>query len=70
MATLSECQAQFGGFSFDYCKRNALLEAEITKLGCSVPAARKTGTTICGVVYKVTTVRVHNLAFSFLPSPG
>ncbi|XP_062867460.1 proteasome subunit beta type-7 isoform X1 [Trichomycterus rosablanca] len=38
-----------GGFSFENCKRNALLEA---KLGCSFPLARKTGTTICGVVYK------------------
>lgn len=35
------------------CYRNALLEADITKLGFSSPAARKTGTTICGVVYKV-----------------
>lgn len=34
--------------------RNALLENNIAKLGCSLPAARKTGTTICGVVYKVT----------------
>ncbi|MBN3281220.1 PSB7 protein, partial [Polyodon spathula] len=32
--------------------RNALLEAEFTKLGHSLPAARKTGTTICGVVFK------------------
>uniref|UniRef100_A0A672PCR6 Proteasome subunit beta n=1 Tax=Sinocyclocheilus grahami TaxID=75366 RepID=A0A672PCR6_SINGR len=32
--------------------RNALLEADINKLGFSSPAARKTGTTICGVVYK------------------
>ncbi|KAJ8384879.1 hypothetical protein AAFF_G00196870 [Aldrovandia affinis] len=52
MATLSMCQPQCGGFSFDYCKRNALLEAEITKVGCGVPTARKTGTTICGVVFK------------------
>ncbi len=33
--------------------RNALLEADINKLGFSSPAARKTGTTICGIVYKV-----------------
>uniref|UniRef100_A0A8C9W1M3 Proteasome subunit beta n=1 Tax=Scleropages formosus TaxID=113540 RepID=A0A8C9W1M3_SCLFO len=52
MATLSVCQAPCGGFSFDYCRRNVLLEAELAKLERSVPAARKTGTTICGVVYK------------------
>ncbi|CAI5667721.1 unnamed protein product [Oreochromis niloticus] len=32
--------------------RNAVLEVEASKVGCSVPAARKTGTTICGVVFK------------------
>uniref|UniRef100_A0A3Q4G3E6 Proteasome subunit beta n=1 Tax=Neolamprologus brichardi TaxID=32507 RepID=A0A3Q4G3E6_NEOBR len=32
--------------------RNAVLEVEAIKVGCSVPAARKTGTTICGVVFK------------------
>ncbi|XP_071207369.1 proteasome subunit beta type-7-like isoform X1 [Salvelinus alpinus] len=52
MATLSVCQPQLGGFSFENCKRNAVLEAEVTKLGCNIPAARKTGTTICGVVFK------------------
>lgn len=34
--------------------RNALLEGEANKLGGSLPAARKTGTTICGVVFKVS----------------
>ncbi|KAG9265982.1 proteasome subunit beta type-7 [Astyanax mexicanus] len=52
MATLSVCQPQFGGFSFENCKRNALLERDVAKVGCSLPGARKTGTTICGVVYK------------------
>uniref|UniRef100_A0A8C2J0G4 Proteasome subunit beta n=1 Tax=Cyprinus carpio TaxID=7962 RepID=A0A8C2J0G4_CYPCA len=52
MATASVCQYHRGGFSFENCKRNALLEADINKLGFSSPAARKTGTTICGVVYK------------------
>ncbi|MGH0119860.1 UNVERIFIED_CONTAM: hypothetical protein FKN15_059241 [Acipenser sinensis] len=52
MASLSVCQPQCGGFSFENSKRNALLEAEFTKLGHSLPAARKTGTTICGVVFK------------------
>merc|ERR1712168_1401645 len=52
MATLSMCQPQVGGFNFENCKRNAVLEADVTKLGCSLPAARKTGTTICGIVFK------------------
>lgn len=38
-----------GGFSFDLCKRNALLERK----GMAPPRAWKTGTTIAGVVYKV-----------------
>lgn len=33
--------------------RNAVLEGETSKLGFNLPAARKTGTTICGVVFKV-----------------
>jgi len=37
-----------------YVFRNAVLEAESTKLGYSIPAARKTGTTICGIVFKVS----------------
>ncbi|XP_004564707.1 proteasome subunit beta type-7 isoform X1 [Maylandia zebra] len=52
MATLTAVRPAFGGFSFDNCKRNAVLEIEASKVGCSVPAARKTGTTICGVVFK------------------
>ncbi|XP_050949899.1 proteasome subunit beta type-7 isoform X1 [Labeo rohita] len=52
MATVSVCQYHPGGFSFENCKRNGLLEADINKLGFSSPAARKTGTTICGVIYK------------------
>ncbi|KAJ3605852.1 hypothetical protein NHX12_027895 [Muraenolepis orangiensis] len=52
MATLSVSRAQCGGFSFENCKRNAVLEADATKLGYAVPAARKTGTTICGIVFK------------------
>jgi 20S proteasome subunit beta 2 len=38
-----------GGFSFDLCKRNALLERK----GMAPPSAWKTGTTIAGVVFKV-----------------
>uniref|UniRef100_A0AAY4EK73 Proteasome subunit beta n=1 Tax=Denticeps clupeoides TaxID=299321 RepID=A0AAY4EK73_9TELE len=52
MATASVLQARSAGFSFENCKRNALVEANATDLGLRVPTARKTGTTICGVVYK------------------
>ncbi|KAK2818781.1 hypothetical protein Q5P01_024342 [Channa striata] len=52
MATVTVRRPQLSGFSFENCKRNALLEGELSKVGCSVPAARKTGTTICGVVFK------------------
>jgi 20S proteasome subunit beta 2 len=37
-----------GGFSFDNCKRNEMLE----KTGMGMPGAMKTGTTIVGIVYK------------------
>lgn len=37
-----------GGFSFDLCKRNSLLEAS----GVGKPKVKKTGTTICGIVYQ------------------
>ncbi|CAG5867088.1 unnamed protein product, partial [Menidia menidia] len=57
MATVAVSRPPFGGFSFENCKRNAVLEAEVNKLGSSFPAARKTGTTICGVVFKVTDTR-------------
>jgi len=40
------------GFSFDNCHRNELVIGKDTKLnGGYIPTARKTGTTICGVVY-------------------
>ncbi|KAA3679157.1 20S proteasome subunit beta 2 [Paragonimus westermani] len=37
-----------GGFSFENCYRNQRLE----KSGLAIPKATKTGTTICGVVFK------------------
>ncbi|KAA8492784.1 Proteasome subunit beta type-7-B [Porphyridium purpureum] len=37
-----------GGFSFDNCVRNAMLESA----GYQPPKARKTGTTICGVIFE------------------
>ncbi|KAM6316422.1 proteasome subunit beta type-7 isoform 2-T2 [Podargus strigoides] len=52
MAAVSVLQAPSGGFSFDNCARNSLLEAELVRKGLRVPAARKTGTTIAGVVFK------------------
>jgi 20S proteasome subunit beta 2 len=38
-----------GGFSFDLCSRNAMLE----KNGLKMPGFRKTGTTIVGLVFQV-----------------
>jgi len=37
-----------GGFSFDLCKRNEFL----AKQGMKEPISKKTGTTICGLIYK------------------
>lgn len=39
-----------GGFDFELVKRNAMLAAK----GVKPPTAWKTGTTIAGVIYKVT----------------
>ncbi|XP_040013779.1 proteasome subunit beta type-7 isoform X1 [Xiphias gladius] len=52
MATLTVRRPPLGGFSFENCNRNAVLEGDVNKVGCSLPAARKTGTTICGVVFR------------------
>ncbi|XP_041908693.1 proteasome subunit beta type-7 isoform X2 [Corvus kubaryi] len=52
MATVSVLRAPAGGFSFDNCSRNSLLEAELVQKGLRVPAPRKTGTTIAGVIFK------------------
>ncbi|XP_048415151.1 proteasome subunit beta type-7 [Stegostoma tigrinum] len=52
MASLRMCQEPVGGFSFENCRRNAFIEAELTKQGLKVLEARKTGTTIAGVVFK------------------
>ena len=41
--------ANSGGFSFDLCSRNAVLEQR----GVVAPRLKKTGTTIVGLVYKV-----------------
>ncbi|XP_026545829.1 proteasome subunit beta type-7 [Notechis scutatus] len=55
MASLSLQEASMpatGGFSFHNTARNAQLESEGPRKGLRLPAARKTGTTIAGVVYK------------------
>ncbi|XP_002743351.1 proteasome subunit beta type-7 [Callithrix jacchus] len=52
MAAVSVYAPLVGGFSFDNCRRNAVLEADFAKKGYKLPKARKTGTTIAGVVYK------------------
>ncbi|XP_023142066.1 proteasome subunit beta type-7 isoform X1 [Amphiprion ocellaris] len=52
MATLTVTRPPFGGFSFENSKRNAVLEGNASKMGFNLPPARKTGTTICGVVFK------------------
>ncbi|XP_077000576.1 proteasome subunit beta type-7 [Tamandua tetradactyla] len=52
MAAVSVYEPPVGGFSFDNCRRNVVLEAEFGKKGYKLPTARKTGTTIAGVVYK------------------
>uniref|UniRef100_A0A4X1UI25 Proteasome subunit beta n=2 Tax=Sus scrofa TaxID=9823 RepID=A0A4X1UI25_PIG len=52
MAAVSVYERPVGGFSFDNCRRNAILEADFAKKGYKLPTARKTGTTIAGVVYK------------------
>ncbi|NP_001279461.1 proteasome subunit beta type-7 [Callorhinchus milii] len=40
------------GFSFQNCRRNASIDAQMCKQGFQAPAARKTGTTIAGVIFK------------------
>lgn len=39
--------------NFCVCYRNAVLEGNLSELGYSAPKARKTGTTIAGMMYKV-----------------
>jgi 20S proteasome subunit beta 2 len=51
-----------GGFNFDNCKRNSMLEHK----GVKPPSAWKTGTTIVGVVYKVCVVVCLRVLAAFL----
>uniref|UniRef100_A0A665TA71 Proteasome subunit beta n=1 Tax=Echeneis naucrates TaxID=173247 RepID=A0A665TA71_ECHNA len=41
-----------GGFCFENSRRNVVLESNFSELGYKTPTARKTGTTIAGMVYK------------------
>ncbi|TKS84726.1 Proteasome subunit beta type-7 [Collichthys lucidus] len=50
--TLKPCDQQTSGFCFENSRRNAVLESGLSKLGYNAPKARKTGTTIAGIVYK------------------
>jgi len=55
----SEAMEETSGFSFDLCKRNAMLQGA----GMKLPKFTKTGTTIVGVVYKVRFAIRHVLCF-------
>uniref|UniRef100_UPI00398E7AD6 proteasome subunit beta type-7-like n=1 Tax=Pristiophorus japonicus TaxID=55135 RepID=UPI00398E7AD6 len=52
MAALRVSREPAGGFSFENCRRNAFIDAQLTKQGFKVLEARKTGTTIAGIVFK------------------
>lgn len=41
-----------GGFSFDLCERNQRIVTTLGKDAGSLPSAWKTGTTICGIIFK------------------
>ncbi|KAM9840552.1 proteasome subunit beta type-10 [Aulostomus maculatus] len=41
-----------GGFSFENSRRNTVLDSSLSEFGYKTPHARKTGTTIAGVVFK------------------
>ncbi|XP_056394316.1 proteasome subunit beta type-7-like [Hyla sarda] len=52
LSTGSKYEAPQGGFSFENCLRNSTIETNASALGLQPPKARKTGTTIAGVIYK------------------
>ncbi|KAM4642854.1 proteasome subunit beta type-7-like [Discoglossus pictus] len=51
LPTLVVTQPPQGGFSFENCLRNSTIEEKSSGLGLKAPKARKTGTTIAGLVY-------------------
>uniref|UniRef100_A0A3Q1FLB2 Proteasome subunit beta n=1 Tax=Acanthochromis polyacanthus TaxID=80966 RepID=A0A3Q1FLB2_9TELE len=50
--SLNPCEMQSGGFCFENSRRNAVLESSLSEVNYKAPSARKTGTTIAGIVYK------------------
>ncbi|XP_047425878.1 proteasome subunit beta type-10 [Mugil cephalus] len=50
--SLNPCQPGTGGFNFENSRRNAVLESSLSEVGYKAPTARKTGTTIAGIMYK------------------
>ncbi|XP_063288432.1 proteasome subunit beta type-7 [Pelobates fuscus] len=52
MAAVTVRSAPTGGFEFGNCRRNIHLENEFIQKVHKLPAARKTGTTIAGIVFK------------------
>ncbi|XP_036417901.1 proteasome subunit beta type-10 [Colossoma macropomum] len=48
----TQCEMTSGGFCFENARRNAMLEAELSEKGYKAPKARKTGTTIAGMIFK------------------
>ncbi|XP_063040876.1 proteasome subunit beta type-10 [Engraulis encrasicolus] len=50
--TAKPCNPPKSGFSFENTRRNAVLEGNLAEKGFGAPKARKTGTTIAGIVYK------------------
>ncbi|KAM4630149.1 proteasome subunit beta type-10 [Polymixia lowei] len=53
LSTSQPCQLESAGFSFENTRRNDVLESTLSGLqGYKAPKARKTGTTIAGILYK------------------
>jgi hypothetical protein len=52
---------KLGGFNYDNCIRNKAIESGA---GILPPRAMKTGTTICGAIYKVNPLRCYNNNFT------
>ncbi|NP_001079861.1 proteasome subunit beta 7 L homeolog [Xenopus laevis] len=52
LPALSTYDPPCGGFSFENCPRNTFLQDQGPQLGLQPPKARKTGTTIAGIIYK------------------
>lgn len=52
LPTGTRYDAPQGGFCFENCLRNGTIEANASALGLQPPKARKTGTTIAGIIYK------------------